>query len=154
MQSRIRIIKRREAVSTSGASPNQVEMTARQRERETVNTVKSWIAEWETRNRSLKAAAFSLLQDGSENSTRRFAVVNQESQKAATSLHKQSVESVVKTATLAERKYFSTQRLKGAKQAPGNAAALRVFAREIFVVVPRDLGGITKKVFSFPTKVE
>ena len=32
-----------------------------QRERETANTVKSWVAEWEARNRLVKAAAFSLV---------------------------------------------------------------------------------------------
>ena len=79
MQTRIRIIKRGEDGSTSSPSPNQVERTARQSERETANTVKSWIAEWEARNRAARAAAFSLLrslENGSENSTRRFAVVN------------------------------------------------------------------------------
>jgi len=79
MQTRIRIIKRGEDGSTSGPSPDQVERTALQSERETANTVKSWIAEWEVRNRALKTAAFSplgSLEKGTENSTRRFAVVN------------------------------------------------------------------------------
>ena len=69
MQTRIRIIKRGEAASTSSPSPNQVERTARQSERETANTVKSWIAEWEVRNRAIKAAALSLLGslDGASN---------------------------------------------------------------------------------------
>jgi len=61
MQTRIRIIKRGESASTSGPSPNQVEKTAQQNERDTANTVKSWIAEWEVRNRAIKAAALSLL---------------------------------------------------------------------------------------------
>ena len=61
MQTRIRIIKRGEGGSTSGPSSNQVEKTAQQSERETANTVKSWIAEWETRNRLVQAAAFSLV---------------------------------------------------------------------------------------------
>ena len=61
MQTRIRIIKRGEGGSTSGPSSNQVEKTAQQSERETANTVKSWIAEWEVRNRAIKAAALSLL---------------------------------------------------------------------------------------------
>ena len=79
MQTRIRIIKRGEDGSTSDPSPDEVERTALQSERETANTVKSWIAEWEARNRAVKAAAFSLLrslENGSENSTRRFAVGN------------------------------------------------------------------------------
>lgn len=69
MQTRIRIIKRGEAASTSSPSTNQVEKTAQQSERETANTVKSWIAEWEVRNRAIKAAALSLLGslDGASN---------------------------------------------------------------------------------------
>lgn len=69
MQTRIRIIKRGEGASTSGPSSNQVEKTAQQSERETANTVKSWIAEWEVRNRAIKAAAFALLGslDGASN---------------------------------------------------------------------------------------
>ena len=79
MQTKIRIIKRGEGGNTTSPSSSQVEKTAQQSERETANTVKSWIAEWEVRNRALKTAAFSLLgslEKGSENSTRRFAVVN------------------------------------------------------------------------------
>lgn len=79
MQTRIRIIKRVELASTIGPSPDKVERTALQSERETANTVKSWIAEWEARNRVVQAAAFALLgslENRSENSTRRFAVVN------------------------------------------------------------------------------
>lgn len=69
MQTRIRIIKRGEGVSTSGTSHNQVEKTGQQSERDTANTVKSWIAEWEVRNRAIKAAALSLLGslDGASN---------------------------------------------------------------------------------------
>jgi hypothetical protein len=43
-----------------------------------VSTVKSWVAEWEARNRLVKAAALSLLhslENRSESPTRRFAVV-------------------------------------------------------------------------------
>jgi hypothetical protein len=77
MQTKIRIVKRGEGENTSNPSPNQVERTPRQTEREMAKTVKSWISEWEARNRAMKAAAFSLLcslENGSENSTRRFAV--------------------------------------------------------------------------------
>ena len=78
MQSRIRIIKRSEGATTNSLPADQGDRTDRQRERDTANTVKSWVAEWEARNRLLQAAAFSLLRsldNGSESSTRRFAVV-------------------------------------------------------------------------------
>ena len=61
MQTRIRIIKRGEVANTSGPSSREVEKTAQQSERDTANTVKGWIAEWEVRNRAIKAAAFALL---------------------------------------------------------------------------------------------
>ena len=78
MQSTIRIIKRSEGATTNSLPADQSDRTEAQRERDTANTVKSWVAEWEARNRLLKAAAFSLLgslENGSESSTRRFAVV-------------------------------------------------------------------------------
>ena len=79
MRTRIRIVKRGEGGNTSDPSHNHVESTSPQTEREMAKRVKSWIAEWEARDRAVKAAAFSLLRSlekGSENSTRRFAVVN------------------------------------------------------------------------------
>jgi hypothetical protein len=78
MQSRIRIIKRSEGATTNSLPADQSDRTDRQRDRDTANTVKSWIAEWEERNRLVQAAAFSLLrslENGSESSTRRLAVV-------------------------------------------------------------------------------
>jgi hypothetical protein len=78
MQSRIRIIKRSEGATTNSLPADQSDRTDRQRERDTANTVKSWVAEWEARNRLVQAAAFSLLrslENGSESSTPRFAVV-------------------------------------------------------------------------------
>ena len=60
MQSRIRIIKRGAGVNTNDHSDNQTEKTVQQREREMANAVKSWIAEWEVRNRALKTTAASL----------------------------------------------------------------------------------------------
>jgi len=78
MQSRIRIVKRSESATTNSLPADQSDRTDRQRERDTANTVKSWVAEWEARNRMVQAAAFSLLrslENGSESSTRRFAVV-------------------------------------------------------------------------------
>ena len=77
MQSRIRIIKRSEGATTNSLPADQSDRTDRQRERDTANTVKSWVAEWEARNRLVQAAAFSLLrslENRSESSTRRFAV--------------------------------------------------------------------------------
>ena len=69
MQTRIRIIKRGEVANTSVPSPDKVEKTAQQSERETANIVKGWIVEWEVRNRAIKAAAFALLGslDGASN---------------------------------------------------------------------------------------
>ena len=78
MQSTIKIIKRSEASNTNSLPADLGDTTDHQRERDTANTVKSWVAEWEERNRLVKAAAFSLLrslENGSERSTRRFAVV-------------------------------------------------------------------------------
>jgi hypothetical protein len=61
MQSRIRIIKRGAGGNTNGVSANEIEKTVQQREREMTNAVKSWVAEWEARNRALKTAAASLV---------------------------------------------------------------------------------------------
>jgi hypothetical protein len=76
MQSRIRIIKRSEGATTNSLTTDQSDRNDRQRERDTTNTVKSWVAEWEARNRLVQAAAFSLLrslENRSESSPRRFA---------------------------------------------------------------------------------
>jgi hypothetical protein len=78
MQSRIRVIKRSEGATTNSFAADQNERTDRQRDRDTANAVKSWVAEWEARNRLVQAAAFSLLrslENRSESSTRQFAVV-------------------------------------------------------------------------------
>ena len=78
MQSRIRIIKRSEASITNTTPNSDTAKDNRQRERETANTVKNWIAEWDARNRLVKAAALELvrsLETSSESSTRRFVVV-------------------------------------------------------------------------------
>ena len=66
MQSRIKIIKRSAVGSTNDVSAT--EKTLQQREREMANSVKSWVAEWEARNRALKATATSLIRS-LENST-------------------------------------------------------------------------------------
>jgi hypothetical protein len=78
MQSRIRIIKRSEGANANSLPVDETAKTDSQRERDTANTVKSWIAEWEARNRLVQAAAFALvrsLENGSESSTRPLAVV-------------------------------------------------------------------------------
>jgi hypothetical protein len=61
MKSRIRIIKRGAVANTTNPSANKTEKTVCQHQRETANTVKSWIAEWEERKRLLDAAALSLV---------------------------------------------------------------------------------------------
>jgi hypothetical protein len=66
MQSRIKIIKRSAVGSTNDVSAT--EKTLQQREREMANSVKSWVAEWEARNRALKTTATSLIRS-LENST-------------------------------------------------------------------------------------
>ena len=79
MQSRIRIIKRGTDVSTKALCANNVEKTVEQRERDTANTVKSWVAEWEERKRSLRLAALSMvrsLETSGQDSKRGFAVTN------------------------------------------------------------------------------
>jgi hypothetical protein len=78
MQARITIIKGGAAASTNSLPAKQRTKTDSEGERETANTVKSWVAEWEARNRLLQAAAFSLLrslENRGESPTRRFAVV-------------------------------------------------------------------------------
>ena len=61
MKPRVRIIKR-DAGSIRNILPtNQSEKTDRQLDREMVNTVKSWVAECEARNRLARAAALSLV---------------------------------------------------------------------------------------------
>jgi hypothetical protein len=61
MQTRVRIIKRNAGSIGNILPTNQSEKTDQQLDREMVNTVKSWVAECEARNRSAKAAALSLL---------------------------------------------------------------------------------------------
>ena len=78
MQARIRIIKSGVGANRNSLPANQSEKTDRQLDREMANTVKSWVAEWEARNRALKTAAASLirsLENRSESPTQRFAVV-------------------------------------------------------------------------------
>jgi hypothetical protein len=79
MQARIRIIKRSSQNGMNGVSANPIIKSDRERERETVNTVKAWVADWEQRKRSLHDAAILVLRSierGSENTTKEFAVVS------------------------------------------------------------------------------
>jgi hypothetical protein len=79
MEGRIRIIKRGAPHVINPISANPIAKSDRQRERETVNTVKGWIADWEARKRSLQEAAATILcsiGDRSEVATKRLARVN------------------------------------------------------------------------------
>jgi DNA-binding transcriptional regulator YiaG len=63
MNATIRIIKRGAGHTTNRPSVDEIEKTVQQREREMVNTVKSWVSEWEARNRALRNAALSLMRE-------------------------------------------------------------------------------------------
>jgi len=79
MQARIKIIKRAANNGMTAVPSNPIAKSDRQRERETVNTVKAWVADWETRRRSLRNAAEAILcsiGDRRERQTKRFATVN------------------------------------------------------------------------------
>ena len=79
MQARVRIIKRSSHNGMNGVSANPIIKSDRERERETVNTVKAWVADWEQRKRSLHDAAILVLRSidrGSENTTKELAVVS------------------------------------------------------------------------------
>ena len=79
MQVRVRIIKRSSQNGMNCVSATPIIKSDRERERETVNTVKAWVADWEKRKRSLHDAAILVLRSidrGSENTTKEFAVVS------------------------------------------------------------------------------
>jgi hypothetical protein len=79
MQARIRIIKRSSQNDLNWPSANPIIKSDRERERETVNTVKAWVADWEQRNRSLQNAANAIIRSidhGSKNTTKEFAVAS------------------------------------------------------------------------------
>ena len=80
MQARIKIIKRAANNGMTAVLSNPIAKSDRQREREAVNTVKAWVADWDTRRRSLRNAAEAILcsiGDRREKQTERFATVNQ-----------------------------------------------------------------------------
>ncbi len=79
MQARIKIIKRATHNGMNAVPSNPIAKSDRERERETVNTVKAWVADWEERKRSLRNAAEAILcsiGDRRERQTKRFAIVN------------------------------------------------------------------------------
>jgi transcription initiation factor IIE alpha subunit len=79
MQARIRIIKRSSQNDMNWVSAKPIIKSDRERERETVNTVKAWVADWEQRNRSLQNAADAIIRSihrGRENTTKEFAVAS------------------------------------------------------------------------------
>jgi hypothetical protein len=79
MQARIRIIKRGTLNGTNRVSANPTAKSDQQRERETVDTIKGWVADWELRKRSLHDAAILVLRSidrGREKTTKEFAVVS------------------------------------------------------------------------------
>jgi hypothetical protein len=61
MQARIRIIKRGTAIATNGLSTEPTAKSDRQLERETVDTVKGWVADWHERKVQLQTAADTLI---------------------------------------------------------------------------------------------
>jgi hypothetical protein len=79
MQAQIRIIKRSSQNCVNGVSANPIIKSDRERERETVNTVKAWVADWEQRKRSLQNAADAIIRSidrGSENTTKESSVAS------------------------------------------------------------------------------
>jgi hypothetical protein len=61
MQERIRIIKRGTAKAINDLSAEPTAKSDRERERETVDTVKRWVADWHERKAQLQSAADALI---------------------------------------------------------------------------------------------
>ena len=61
MQAGIRVIKRGAQNGMNGVSGKPIAKSDREREREAVDTVKAWVADWQERKRSLQCAAVSLI---------------------------------------------------------------------------------------------
>jgi hypothetical protein len=79
MQAGIRIIKCGAQNGRSDVAASPIAKSDRERERETVDTVKAWIADWHERKRSLQNAADLLIRSigaRHEGPTKRFAVLN------------------------------------------------------------------------------
>lgn len=60
MNSKIKVIKGGTRGNSNGLA-GTIQKTERERARETADTVKSWITEWEEQKRSLTASAFALI---------------------------------------------------------------------------------------------
>jgi hypothetical protein len=60
MNSKIKVIKGGTRGNSNGLA-SRIQKTERERERETADTVKSWITEWKERKRSLTASAYALI---------------------------------------------------------------------------------------------
>lgn len=79
MQARVRIIKREAQNGMNAVSKNEIAKSDREREREAVDTVKGWVADWNERKLSMQKAALLMLlsiDKGRESSTKRFARAN------------------------------------------------------------------------------
>lgn len=79
MPAGIRIIKRGAQNGRSDVAASPVAKSDRERERETVDSVKAWIADWHERKRSMQETADSILRSigaRREPPTKRFAVLN------------------------------------------------------------------------------
>ena len=79
MQARIRIIKRGAQNGLIDVSANPVAKSDGERERETADTVKAWIADWHERKRALQNAADLLIRSlaaDRESPTKRFTVIH------------------------------------------------------------------------------
>jgi hypothetical protein len=61
MQAQIKIIKRAANNGMTAVPSNPIAKSDRQRERETVDTVKGWVADWHERQVQLQAAADALI---------------------------------------------------------------------------------------------
>ena len=61
MQARIRIIKRSSQSEMNWVSANPIIKSDRERERETVDAIKGWVADWHERQVQLQTAADALI---------------------------------------------------------------------------------------------
>ena len=75
MEGRIRIIKRGTPNGTNPIAAIPTAKSDRQRERETSETVKTWVADWQQRRRSLHDAAILLIRSIDRGSENTIAVV-------------------------------------------------------------------------------
>jgi len=79
MQARVRIIKRISENHVNVVSVSPIIKSERERERETVNTVKGWVTDWHERKVQLQTAADALIRSVSirgDETTQRLARVH------------------------------------------------------------------------------